>query len=66
MTRLAQLKEAIDSLPERDFAKLRKWIADKDFVKWDRELERDARAGKLDFLAGEAEEEKKAGKLWQF
>jgi hypothetical protein len=63
MTRLEQVKSAIESLPDRDLNRLRKWLADKDWEKWDRELERDVAAGKLDFLAAEAREEKKRGHL---
>lgn len=63
MTRFEQVKIAIESLPARDMDRLRKWLADKDWEKWDRELERDVKAGKLDFLAAEAREEKKRGHL---
>jgi hypothetical protein len=44
-------------------ARLRTWFADKDFQKWDREIERDARAGKLDHLLKEARQEKSGEKL---
>lgn len=61
MTRLEQVKSAIEALPPRDFQRLRQWFADKDWEKWDRELDRDVKAGKLDFLADEARAEKKGG-----
>ena len=63
MTKLERIKEEIESLPEKDFARLRKWLADKDWKKWDREIERDSAAGRLDFLAQEALDEKKKGEL---
>jgi hypothetical protein len=63
MNKLNEIKDAIESLPPRDFSRLRKWIADKDWEKWDRRIERDAGAGKLDFLLREAGEEKKGGRL---
>jgi len=63
MTRLEQIKEAIEGLPEKDFGRLRKWLADKDYERWDREIVSDAKAGKLDFLAEEAARDKKRGKL---
>lgn len=63
MTRLEQVKSAIEALPARDFDRLRKWLADKAWDQWDRELERDLKAGKLDFLAAEARDEKKKGGL---
>ena len=63
MTRLEQIKQEIASLPEQDFAQLRDWLADLDFEQWDRQIEADAKAGKLDFLIKEALDEKKRGTL---
>lgn len=63
MSKVKELKTAIDSLPEKDFAQLRHWFAEKDWKKWDDEIEKDSKAGKLDFLAREAFNEKSKGKL---
>jgi len=63
MTKLEQIKEAIESLPPHDFTRLRKWFADKDWGQWDRRIARDSEAGKLDALIKEAREEKRGGKL---
>lgn len=49
-----QLQLEIDALPESDFARLRKWFIDRDWERWDRQLESDVAAGKLDFLLDEA------------
>jgi hypothetical protein len=63
MEKLEQIKEAIESLPEGDFARLRKWLADKDYQRWDEQIEKDSQEGRLDSLVKEAQEEKKGGKL---
>ncbi len=57
------IKKAIESLPEEDYGQLRRWFADKDWGKWDTQLEEDSKSGKLDFLIKEAFEEKQEGKL---
>ena len=48
-----QLQIEINALPESDFVRLRKWFVDKDWERWDRQLESDIAAGKLDFLIDE-------------
>ena len=63
MKSLEQIKEEIESLPENDFIQLRKWFSEKDWKKWDRQIEEDSNAGKIDFLMKEALEDKKKGKL---
>ncbi len=57
------LKKAIETLPDEDYAKLRKWFSEKDWLKWDKQIAADSRAGKLDFLVKEASETKRKGKL---
>lgn len=49
-----QLQIEIEALPENDFARLRKWFIDRDWERWDRQLETDVATGKLDFLPEEA------------
>lgn len=63
MTRIDAIKKAIDALPEDDYAQLRQWFSEKDWSKWDREIEADSASGKLDFLVSEALDEKSKGKL---
>ena len=63
MSKVEQIKVAIESLPDKDFVKLRKWFSEKDWEKWDRQIEEDSKDGKLDFLTREAFEEKQEGKL---
>lgn len=49
-----QLQVEIEALPESDFARLRKWFIDRDWERWDRQLESDVAVGKLDLLLDEA------------
>ena len=55
--------EFIESLPKDDFYRLRDWILERDWEKWDREIEKDSKSGKLDFLIKQALGEKKQGLL---
>ena len=66
MTKVDQLKVEIESLPSEQIAEIYRWLAEKEWEKWDKEIERDARGGKLDFLVREAREEKRKGKLKAF
>jgi hypothetical protein len=63
MAKVDEIKTAIESLPEEEFVVLREWFSEKDWEKWDRQIEKDSALGKLDFLIEEALEEKRAGKL---
>lgn len=63
MSRLEKIQQAILALPEAEYKQLRHWFSELDWKKWDREIEADSDAGKLDFLIAEALEEKKKGTL---
>ncbi len=63
MTRIEQIETFIASLPEDEYVQVRRWFLDRDWEKWDREVEADAAAGKLDFLLREAAEAKQTGRL---
>lgn len=45
--------EAIEKLPENEFRKIRKWIADREWEQWDDEILSDSNSGNLDFLLQE-------------
>ena len=45
-----EIKRVIESLPEKDFVQLRHWFSKKDWQKWDKQINADSEAGKLDFL----------------
>ncbi len=61
MTTIERLEEQVKSLSEDDLTEFRRWFLDWDHDEWDRQIERDARAGKLDALASAALAEYKAG-----
>lgn len=63
MVKVDEIKLAIESLPEDDYVQLRQWFSEKDWQKWDRQVEEDSQSGKLDFLIKEALDEKESGEL---
>lgn len=63
MTQIEALQAEITALSSEDFARLREWIAERDWQCWDRQIEGDAAAGKLDFLHEEAQAAKRLGQL---
>lgn len=58
MSSVEEIKSAIASLSQEDYARLRDWLSERDWEKWDEEIEKDSAAGKLDFLVKEAVAEK--------
>jgi hypothetical protein len=58
MSKMDKLKAEIESLPSEEFAEVFRWLSEKDWEKWDKEIEADSQAGKLDFLVHEPQEEK--------
>ena len=63
MTKIEKLEHAIASLPIEEYRQFRAWFLERDWEGWDRQIEADSATGKLDFLAAEAEEEKRKRKL---
>lgn len=63
MTQIESIQAEIESLSQDDFVRLRDWIAERDWRNWDRQIERDSAAGKLDFLRDEADAAKQNGGL---
>ncbi|MEW6238472.1 MAG: hypothetical protein AB1656_24060 [Candidatus Omnitrophota bacterium] len=62
MTRLEEIEKDIRQLSSAELAAFRSWFYEFDADEWDREIEQDIKAGKLDALAQEALAEHKAGK----
>ena len=60
---VAKIKQAILELPEADYVELRRWFSELDEDKWDREIEEDDAAGRLDFLLEEGMTAKEQGTL---
>lgn len=63
MSKVEKIQAAIESLSEEEYARLRQWFSERDWEKWDRQIEADSASGKLDFLIKEARDEKAKGKL---
>ena len=61
-----QLQVEIEALPNDEYARLRQWFAERDWERWDEQLEADAAAGKLDILVDEALREKRNDRLLTF
>lgn len=66
MTRLETLEEEIKKLDPGELAQLRDWIVEQDWEQWDRQIEADSAAGKLDAFFDEAEKAHLAGKSTKF
>ncbi len=62
MTTVAEISGAVKRLPKKDLARFRKWFADYDAAAWDKQLEADVAAGRLDALVREARRDLKAGR----
>jgi hypothetical protein len=54
MSKIEEIEQAVRGLPPDDLAAFRTWFAAFDGEVWDRELEDDIEAGRLDSLADEA------------
>jgi hypothetical protein len=66
MRTVAEIKQDILALPEADYAELMVWLdelCERKWNEWDRQIEADSKAGRLDFLATEALEAKRNGTL---
>ncbi len=59
MQTVEEIKTAIESLQDKEYAQLRTWFSEKDWANWDKRIEIDSKTGKLDFLIKEAVNEKK-------
>ncbi|MDE0400424.1 hypothetical protein F4054_01980 [Candidatus Poribacteria bacterium] len=62
-TNVAKIQEEILALSETDYQQLKQWFNDLEWEKWDRQIEADSNAGKLDFLIDEALEAEEKGTL---
>ena len=54
MTKVEQLEKEVQTLTPEELAAFRNWFAEYDWLAWDRQLEADVAAGKLDKFAAEA------------
>ena len=58
MSDIAEIQQAILSLPEDEYLELLDWFIRLDWEKWDRRIESASIDGKLDFLIAEAHDAK--------
>jgi len=63
MSKVDELKTEIEGLPREEFIEIVRWLSEKDWERWDKEIKADSKAGKLDFLIREALDEKAKGTL---
>jgi len=63
MSKVEELERAVASLTAEEYREFRQWFLERDWEYWDRQIEEDSRAGKLDFLVREALEAKEQGKF---
>jgi len=63
MSKVEELEQKVQALSPEELARFREWFLEFDWAAaWDRKLERDVRAGKLDALAEKALRDHRAGK----
>ena len=62
MTTVEDIEKAISSLAPREFDQLRAWFEEYQAARFDEQIERDARAGKLDRLADQAVADHRKGR----
>lgn len=63
MSNVDELKTEIERLPSEEIAELSRWLAQKNWERWDEQIETDSAVGRLDFLIEEARNEKAKGTL---
>jgi ribosomal protein L29 len=63
MTKLEKIEQDISALDPMDVRKLADWLDEYKAELWDRQMEADAKAGKLDKLIAEARREIAEGKV---
>lgn len=62
MDKVEKIEQEVQALSPAELAQVRAWFLEYDGAAWDRQLERDAQAGRLDDLAAEALRGHAAGK----
>jgi len=62
MIKIEKLEREVQKLSRAELAAFREWFREYDSDEWDRQIEEDVRAGKLDAMAEEAIAEYKAGR----
>ena len=63
MGTVKSIEAAVQALAAADLSEFRAWFAEFDAMAWDKQIEQDAGAGKLDELAAEALDDYQAGSV---
>jgi len=59
---IEELEKAVATLPPEDYRSFRDWFADYDMDQWDKQIEADSKAGRLDAMINQALEDYNAGR----
>ena len=59
---IKEIEEAVATLSQKDYESFREWFAEFDMAQWDRQIEEDSKAGRLDTMINEALEDYHAGR----
>ena len=62
MGKIEKIEQEVQALSPDELAQFRAWFLEYDWAAWDRQIERDAQAGRLDDLAANALRDHSAGK----
>ncbi len=62
MSTVEEIEVAVSQLAPTDYEKFRQWLAEYDNRLWDKEMEEDAQAGRLDALLNEGLDDLKNGR----
>jgi len=62
MSKIERIEQEIQALSAEELAQFRAWFLEYDWAIWDRQIERDSEAGRLDDLAARALRDHAAGK----
>lgn len=62
MSELEEIEQRIRKLPAEELSRFRAWFIEFDHLLWDRQIEADSKAGKLDKLTAEALDDYRAGR----
>ena len=65
MIKAKEVEKVVSKLHPKEFSKFRKWFEKFGAAKWDKQIEDDAKSGKLDKIANKALEDFKKGNFKQ-
>ena len=63
MSRLEQIERSVEALSDEEMKAFAEWFTELQADRWDRQIEEDAKAGRLDKFLAKARAEIKAGKI---